>query len=95
MNYAKQIGLLGKQQKAELAMALWPKSSKKAAYMNLLNLETGKSKKIDVASVPILCRFLGVSADFLFGISEVPNNKEKVENIVGKAREIISTATTL
>ena len=95
INHAKEKGLLGKKQKAELAQALWPNSSPKAAYMNFLNLETGKSKKIDIATVPILCSMLGVSADYLFGLTDTPNYAKKSQDIADKAREIVTLASTL
>lgn len=95
ITYAKEKGLLGKKQKAELAQALWPNSSPRAAYMNFLNLETGKSKKIDTATVPILCKMLGVSADFLFGLTDAHNYSDKAKAIAEKAREITTIATQL
>lgn len=95
INYAKEKGLLGKKQKADLAQALWPNSNPKAAYMNFLNLETGKSKKIDVATVPIICNMLGVSADYLFGLTDTPNYSAKTQDIADKAREIVTLASTL
>lgn len=93
--YAKEKGLLGKKQKKELAQVLWPKSTPRAAYMNFLNLENGKSKKIDVESVPTLCSVLGVSADYLFGISNNPTTADKSSAITDKAREIIELASAL
>ena len=45
ITYAKEKGLLGKKQKAELAQALWPNSTARAAYMNFLNLETGEKQE--------------------------------------------------
>lgn len=95
INYAKEKGLLGKKQKADLAQALWPNSNPKAAYMNFLNLETGKSKKIDVATVPVLCSMLGVSADYLFGLTDTPNYSDKAQNVADKAREIVSLVSNL
>lgn len=95
ITYAKEKGLLGKKQKAELAQALWPNSTARAAYMNFLNLETGKSKKIDVATVPVLCNMLGVSADFLFGLTDTPNYSEKQQVIADKAREIVTLASAV
>lgn len=95
ITYAKEKGLLGKKQKAELAQALWPNSNARAAYMNFLNLESGKSKKVDIATVPIICSMLGVSADFLFGLTDTPNYTEKSQSIADKAREIVTLASTL
>ena len=93
--YAKEKGLLGKKQKKELAQALWPNSTPRAAYMNFLNLETGRSKKVDIEKVPTICRILGVSADFLFGLTDVPNITPKKNELVDKAREIITLASAL
>jgi len=93
--YAKEKGLLGKKQKKELAQALWPNSTPHAAYMNFLNLETGRSKKVDIEKVPTICRILGVSADFLFGLTDVPNITPKKNELVDKAREIITLASAL
>lgn len=93
--YAKEKGLLGKKQKKELAQALWPNSTPRAAYMNFLNLETGHSKKVDIEKVPTICRILGVSADFLFGLTDVPNITPKKDEIADKAREIITLASAL
>jgi len=93
--YAKDKGLLGKKQKKELAQALWPNSAPRAAYMNFLNLESGKSKKIDVANVPVICSILGVTSDYLFGISEVPNVSDKKTELMDKAREVLTLASSL
>lgn len=68
--YAKKGGK--KIRKVDLAVALWTNSSNKTAHTNFSNLAGGKSKKIDIAFVPILCRELGVSADFLFGLTDEP-----------------------
>lgn len=93
--YAKEKGLLGKKQKKELAQALWPNSTPRAAYMNFLNLESGKSKKIDVANVPVICNILGVSSDYLFGLVDIPSTESKKNELVDKAREIITLASAL
>lgn len=90
---AKRLGLVGK--KTLFAQEIWHESAMKAAYMNFLNLEQGKSKKIDIASVPILCDRLGVSADYLFGIADAPNREDYRKDVEEKAKEIISIAETL
>lgn len=78
INRAKANGWI--KSKVQLAQILWPNSTKKSAYMNLLNLESGKSIKIDTDMVSLLCSILKVSADYLFGISNVPDEGEaKVE----------------
>lgn len=91
--YAKEVGLINKDY--ELANKLWSDSSEKSAYMNLRNLIRGKSKKINIGDVPYICKTLGVSADYLFGLSEVRTNKEEMETIIAKANEIIELATKL
>jgi hypothetical protein len=45
--------------------------------------------------VPTICRILGVSADFLFGLTDVPNITPKKNELVDKAREIITLASAL
>lgn len=74
MAYAKENGK--KFKKKELAMKIWGEGNPRSAYMNLLNLEKGKTKKIDVSAIGKLCGYLGVSADYLFGRSPVPNVDE-------------------
>lgn len=91
--YAKEVGLINKDY--ELANKLWSDSSEKSAYMNFRNLIRGKSKKINIGDVPYICKTLGVSADYLFGLSEVRTNKEEMETIIAKANEIIELATKL
>ena len=93
--YAKEKGLVGKKELTSLAEVLWPESNKHSAYMNFLNLKTGRSKKVDIEKVPTICRILGVSADFLFGLTDVPNITPKKNELVDKAREIITLASAL
>ena len=63
--------------------------------MNFLNLKTGRSKKVDIENVPTIRRILGVSADFLFGLTDVPNITPKKDEIADKAREIVSIVSNL
>lgn len=65
--------------KYELAQVLWPNSSVETAHTNFSNLANGKSKKIDIDAVPVLCRELGVSADFLFKLTNYPKNPTQEE----------------
>lgn len=58
--------------KLDLAKALWPDSSDSTARANLCNLEACRCKKIDMEHVSILCKALGVSSDYLFGLTENP-----------------------
>lgn len=93
--YAKEKGLVGKKELTSLAEVLWPESKKHSAYVNFLNLKTGRSKKVDIENVPTICRILGVSADFLFGLTDVPNITTKKDEIADKAREIVSIVNNL
>ena len=91
--YAKEKGLIKKN--SDLGNELWCDSSEKSAYMNFRNLIEGKSKKINIVDVPFICKTLGVSADYLFGLSDVRTSKEEKETIITKANEIIEIATKL
>ena len=73
--YAKENGLIKKN--SDLANELWCDSSEKSASMNFRNLIEGKSKKINIGDIPYICKTLGVSADYLFGLSDVRTNKRK------------------
>lgn len=71
--------------KTNLAQMLWPESTSRTARANFSNLISGKNKKIDISAVPIICSELGVSADFLFGLSMEPNggvNEDMMKAIV-------------
>lgn len=93
--YAKEKGLVGKKELTSLAEVLWPESNKHSAYMNFLNLKTGRSKKVAIENVPTICRILGVTADFLFGLTDVPNITPEKNEIADKAREIVSIVSNL
>jgi hypothetical protein len=75
--------------KLDLAKILWPESKEKAAHTNMSNLIHGKVKKIDIAAVPIICERLGVTADYLFGISSEPTRSEEFENLRTKFVEYL------
>lgn len=93
--HAKEKGLVGKKELTSLAEVLWPGSKKHSAYVNFLNLKTGRTKKVDIENVPTICRILGVSADFLFGLTDVPDITPKKDEIADKAREIMSIVSNL
>lgn len=82
--------------KAEFAQEIWTNSSRKSAYMNLLNLTSGKSVKIDTDKVALICSKLRITADYLFGISSEPDERVAKDafkaSMLEKANEII-TAT--
>ena len=91
--YAKEKGLIKKN--SDLANELWCNSTEKSAHMNFRTPIEGKRKKINIADVPLICKTLGVSADYLFGLSDVRTNKEETETLITKANEIIEIATKL
>ena len=93
MNRATENGLLGK--KRDLAQTIWAGSSEKSARMNLSNLSNGKSQRIDIRAVPIICAKLGVTDDYLFGISDNPTPDASRQAIADKAREIIEMTKSL
>jgi len=97
MARAREEGLF--RRKGDLAQKIWTNSSPKSAYMNLLNLEYGNSKKIDVESVAIICKECNVSADYLFGLTDMPNYqaelKAKKDEAIAKANDLIQTISTL
>lgn len=77
--YAKEKG--NKIMKRDLAQALWKKSRLKTALANLSNLCNGKTKKVDIEAVPTICATLGVSSDFLFGISLYPTKEAEIQGL--------------
>lgn len=98
LQYAEQNGKKFKLN--ALAQKIWANTSvKRSAYMNLLNLADGRSKKIGIDQIEIICRELGVSADYLFGLSDIPNYnealQEKKEVINEKATDLFHAIQTL
>lgn len=55
--------------KKDLAARLWPDSAMAAQQINMTNLCSGKTTKINPNWVNIICEMTGCTADFLFGIS--------------------------
>lgn len=55
--------------KKELAAKLWPDSSEAAQQVNMTALCTGRKQKIAPEWVETICQETGVSADFLFGLT--------------------------
>lgn len=50
---------------AELGAALWADSTPLAQYTNLINLYTGRCKKVAPEKIPVICRILGVTPNEL------------------------------
>lgn len=74
--------------KKELAQIMWKNSRPKTAATNFTNLITGKTKMIDIEHIPFLCKELGVTADFLFGLEPEPTRES---SDLAKRREINET----
>lgn len=71
-----------------LAKEMWRNSSDHTARTNFSNLANGKSKRIDIEQIPYLCKRLGVSADYLFGLTEYRNEDEKMPLLKEKINEL-------
>lgn len=94
MAFAKEQGR--KIKRLDLARSIWPDSSDRAAYMNLHNLESGVVKSITPEAVEVITSVCGVSSDFLLGLTDVPNDSErikKMEGISDSLREIADQIT--
>lgn len=50
---------------AELGKALWADSTPLAQYTNLINLYTGRCKKIALEKITVVCKILGVTPNEL------------------------------
>lgn len=59
-----------KIKKKELAAKIWANSRPEAQAVNMTNLCTGTTKKVNPEWIKIICRETGVTADFLFGIEK-------------------------
>ena len=64
---AKQQG--NKVLKKDIAARLWPYSTPVAQQVNITRLCAGKTPRINVEWVSVICEMTGCSADFLFGLS--------------------------
>lgn len=64
---AKQQGK--KVLKKDIAARLWPDSTPVAQQVNITRLCSGKTPRINVDWVNIICEMTGCTADFLFGLS--------------------------
>lgn len=54
--------------KKDIAAKLWPDSNEVAQQVNFTRLCAGKTPRIQIDWVPIICSMCGCTADFLFGI---------------------------
>ena len=64
---AKQQG--NKVLKKDIAARLWPDSTPVAQQVNITRLCAGKTPRINVEWVNIICEMTGCTADYLFGLS--------------------------
>lgn len=64
---AKQQG--NKVLKKDIAARLWPDSTPVAQQVNITRLCAGKTPRINVEWVNVICEMTGCTADFLFGRS--------------------------
>ena len=60
----KQEGVV--QSMAELGERLWPDSPRESMLQNVHKLFSGKTKRIDLDWIPIICDWLKVDANTLF-----------------------------
>lgn len=87
--YAKRNGK--RARKIELAQILWEDASRDTARANMANLVSGRTKRIEIKDIPTICDYLGVSADYLFGLTDYPTKsaeydalKKRVDTFIGK-----------
>lgn len=64
---AKQQG--NKLMKKDIAARLWPDSTPVSQMVNMTRLCAGKTPRINVEWVNVICEMTGCTADFLFGLS--------------------------
>lgn len=83
--------------KKDLARLLWPNSSQGTANANITNLQSGKVKSVDEKKIRIICEYLGVTADYLLGLSDNPTRvqeREVVNDCLGAIEESVKTIKT-
>lgn len=74
--YAKASGK--RVRKVEIAQMLWKDSRRQTAHANMVNLCNGKTRLVNIEFIPTLCRELGVSADYLFGLTDEPTTEAEL-----------------
>lgn len=55
--------------KKDIAARIWPDGTPEARQVNMTKLLKGRTLRIEPEWVKIICEMTGVSADFLFGMS--------------------------
>lgn len=76
--YAKTTRVVKKK---DLARLLWPSSTQATANANITNLQSGKVKNVDEKKIRVICEYLGVTADYLLGLSDNPTRVQEREVI--------------
>mgnify|MGYP001240447581 CR=1 FL=1 len=56
--------------KKDLAAKIWPNSKPEAQSVNMTNLASGITKKVNPDWIVILCKELDCSSDFLLGLCD-------------------------
>lgn len=56
--------------KKDLAAKIWPNSRPEAQAVNMTNLASGVTKKVNPDWIVTICRETGCTADFLLGIEK-------------------------
>lgn len=56
--------------KKDLAAKIWPNSRSEAQAVNMTNLASGITKKVNPEWIAIICKETGCSANFLLGLSD-------------------------
>lgn len=86
--YAKEKGRV--KTMTEFAQRVWKESSPKGAYMNLNNMMTGRVNSITPGLAKAISKELGVSTDFLLGVSDVISEEDNKKQVIEIAKEIIN-----
>lgn len=74
-----------------MARELWTESSLRSAQANFSNLCSGVTKKIDIEMVPVICEKLGVTADYLFGLTQQPTREGELEELRKRVIELLDS----
>ena len=90
--YAKATRVVKKK---DLARLLWPSSTQATANANITNLQSGKVKNVDEKKIRVICEYLGVTADYLLGLSDIPTRAQEREVINDCLNDIEENVKTI
>lgn len=62
-------------QRKQIAAVLWPDSNEVTQQVNMTSLTNKTPKKISPEWVPVICKMLDCTADYLFGLEEIQETK--------------------